>query len=475
MKNINYKETETLVSSKLKKLEADIKYELPEEYYETKKDHKAGKVIYYVLSAAALFGVTFGIWYAAQYAKNYTPPTPAFTDTTSETHAESVPSDTEYTQVEIPETDPVKSLLMQIIKAAEGYGVGDQSSVLLECSAKIDEAVGYGADIFKPLIELQKSRQEERGYKYLYEIDGHNYGVLLLLDNGDAALAEICRRVIGNNGEAEFYNDCVFKLNRIFDEREYTETSVDGLYRMIAMCILTYSEGTEAFDAAYPVCAAFYEAYRQVWFTSDGCAKVIDAVKSTELGQWWEYDLLGRTLYMTEHEKAEFADKILSANGDKELVKEIYSSAFVGLSYFENLNKIQKASAKNPDFSAFDLDGVDSILFQPESPTAKYKGISFTKGGEYSQIFEDLLKGTSELKLFPLFEEPAVDEKHYPMYLITLYCGEEKVLSYLADTEGGLFFYNSGKGYYEAYTTISGKLPTVIHAIENAKNALNAE
>ena len=708
MKKINYEETEQLVEKKLKKLESGISYELPEEYYQTKKDRPVWRAVRIAASAAAVMAVIFGVWYAAEYAKHYSPPAPASADTAPETQTGSVPSDTSFeTQADTENTQPIahgsqnfpyeepemtdderremeallykiadesadpakyasakqyeadhaedldaavaydtkifrtlirvrgekpkdcavfdsvcsdickkiiqnngegdglyafyrkiyidrkqyrsiftftaeedyfeyiglddlvdliyewkcdlaseykdgiedtvlknavksyltefywsyliieddysvkeftfcprqlfgkdypvclmlydayynidknsenmglpadwedvktaateKSLLLDIVKTAEKYGKGDQSSALLECLPKIkSEAVGYGADIFKPIMELQKNRQEERGYKYLSEIDGHNYGVLILLDNGDAALAEICRSIFAHGGEAGFYNDYVFKLDRIFDEREYTEASVDGLYRMIAMSRLSYSEGAEAFDAAYPTCAAFYEAYRQIWFSSGHCYALIDAVNATGLGPFWENDLLNQTLYMTEREKAVFADKILSANGDKELVKEIYNNAFDGLSYFENLNKIKKASAQYLDFSALDLNGVDSIRFQPESPTAKYKGITFIKDGEYFQIFEDLLKGTSELKLFPLFEEPVIDEKHYPMYLITLYRGEERVLSYLADT-GGLFFYNSGKGY-EAYTTISGKLPTIIQAIEDAKNAVS--
>ena len=709
MKKINYEETERLVEQKLKKLESGISYELPEAYYQTKKDRPVLRAVRAIASVAAVMAVIFGVWYAAEYAKHYSPPTPASADSAPETQTGSVPSDTEsetradtentqpiahgsqnfpYEEPEITETErmemetllckiadesadsarytsakqyeadhaedfdaavafdtkifrtlvrvrgekqkgynifntvcadickkiiqnhgegdglyafyrkiyidrkqyrssftaeedyfeyiglddlvdliyewkcdlaseykdgiedtvlknavksyltefywsyliieddcsvkgfafcprqlfgkdyPVclmlydayynidknsenmslpadwedvktaateKLLLLDIVNTAEKYGKGDQASALLECLPKIkSEAVGYGADIFKPIIELQKSRQEERGYKYLYEIDGHKYSSLILLDNGDAALAEICRSIFAHDGEAGFYNDYVFKLDRIFDEREYTETSVDGLYRMIAMCRLSCSKGTEAFDAAYPTCKAFYEAYRQVWFTSDGCVKVIGAVNSTKLGQWWEYDLLGRTLYMTEPEKAVFADKIISANGDKELVKEIYNNAFDGLSYFENLNKIKKTSAQSLDFSAFDLDGVDSIWFTPESPSARYKGKLFTKDGKDSQVFNELLQSTAALRLSPLSEIPERAYADVKTYRITLYRGEETVLIYRADTEANLFFiysYINGSGSESVYTAKPDKLPPLIQAIEDAQKS----
>ena len=373
------------------------------------------------------------------------------------------------------ETDPVKSLLMQLIKTAEGYGVGDQSSVLLECSAKIDEAVGYGADIFKPIIELQKSRQEKRGYKYLYEIDGHKYSSSILLDNGDAALAEICRRIFEHNGEAGFYVNFTVRLDRIFDiKREYTEASVDGLYGTVAMCILTYSEGAEAFDAAFPTCKAFYEAYRQVWFSSDGCVKVIDAMNTTGLDPISQYTQLNYTLYMTEAEKEAFAEKILSANGDTELVKKSFSSMYYELSYFKNLRNLIIASASDLDFSTLDLDGVDSIWFTPESPSARYKGKSFTKDGKDSQVFNELLQSTAALRLFPLSEIPERAYADVTTYRITLYRGEETVLIYRADTEANLFFiysYINGSGSESVYTANPGNLPPLIQAIEDAQKS----
>ncbi|MBQ3869088.1 MAG: hypothetical protein II777_00945, partial [Clostridia bacterium] len=305
--------------------------------------------------------------------------------------------------------------------------------------------------------------------------DGHKYSSSILLDNGDAALAEICRRIFEHNGEAGFYVNFTVRLDRIFDiKREYTEASVDGLYGTVAMCILTYSEGTEAFDAAFPLCKAFYEAYRQVWFSSDGCVKVIDAMNTTGLDPISKYTQLNYTLYMTEAEKEAFAEKIISANGDTELVKKSFSSMYYELSYFKNLRNLINASASDLDFSTLDLNGVDSIWFTPESPTARYKGKSFTKDGKDSQVFNELLQSTAALQLSPLSEIPERAYADVTTYRITLYRGEETVLTYRADTEANLFFiysYINGSGSESVYTAKPGNLPPLIQAIEDAQKS----
>ena len=173
---------EQMIGNRFRTLESAVEYELPEEYYETKKEHKAGKVIYYVLSAAALFGVTFGIWYAAQYAKNYTPPGPK-------------PAST-YTATNFPYEEPVlteeeradiTALLEEIADEIIQSGQYTAKQYEEQHADKIDAAVAYGAKIFRPLVKVLDEK-----------VPNHKNSEPTVTD---LVFADICKRIIKENGE----------------------------------------------------------------------------------------------------------------------------------------------------------------------------------------------------------------------------------------------------------------------------------
>ena len=77
MKDTDFRETEQMLEAKHKKLVSDISYEVPDEPVKTVKDRPVWRGIRVALSAALVLSVIFGVWYAAEYAKHYSPPSPA--------------------------------------------------------------------------------------------------------------------------------------------------------------------------------------------------------------------------------------------------------------------------------------------------------------------------------------------------------------------------------------------------------------
>ncbi len=397
MKNINYEETEALVSKKLKKLETDIKYELPEEYHETKKERKAGKVIYAVLSAAALFGVTFGIWYAAQYAKNYTPPGPKPASAYTVTNFP-------YYEPELTdaERDDIEKLLNSI---------GDEMMQSDHYTAESYEKT-HKTEI-KTLIEYDTKILRSMGQIYNAKTPSNNERSRML----GIVYSDICKQIIKNHGEESALRAYVYGK---YDKDRDIYNSYPGISSFEDMYAqLTVYELSNMIDDWIYDTGMKYESE---------IAETELKNKTNERHTQFRWDYLVKT---DENETVLVTFYPRQIYGEKYPICLMFTDAYSGtkksgedLSLPLSWSDILGIETEEPiDFSAFDYDSVDRIVL-----TAYKSGVT-VEYDKSSKWFGQIIEGTKEIRVRQRTDDLTVDADS-AVFAVILYSGDTVAVDY---------------------------------------------